>query len=207
MGDGDGVIRRTIALCVAAPLLACTAFHLPDLPPVSPASELAAPLGPAFITRASLPGELDQPQADEFLARLRDDLIATKLFESVEIGEAATANAVVVRPEFAADCFAEPMFTVLTLGAIPYPGCYGFGRRLSLSGRGFSREVVVDDRARPAMVIGWVAWPIALLPDWSLSPAERESESLRLSILGAVAERPEAVSGRDHRIVRATRPR
>jgi hypothetical protein len=169
-------------------LLACTAFHLPDLPAARPA-ELAAPLGPAVIAPLIGPERLSKDDADAFVSRLRDDLVATGLFDSVEIGDAAN-GAIVIRPEWGlrGQCFAEPMLTVLTVGLIPYPGCYFSGYHFTLSGPRFPRDVVVDNRAKLTFLWGWVAGPIGLLPGWSLqSPEEREQESLRLSILSAAA--------------------
>jgi hypothetical protein len=78
--------RRLLALPLAAALVACTAYRLPD-PPSEPEPARVPPLGAAVILRSTLPTYLSPGQADAFLERLRDDLASTRVFASVEIGD------------------------------------------------------------------------------------------------------------------------
>lgn len=180
--------RRLLGLCLAMALLSCTAYRLPA-PAAGSQPDLLQALGTAVIVRSTLPQFLSEQQADAFLTRLRDDLISTGLFEAVEVGSALETTNVVVHPEYEPrHCFAEPILTVITLGVIPYPGCYSSGYRLTMSGPRFARDIVVDNRSQPLALWGWVAGPIGLFPGWSWDlPVNRERESLRISIESAVA--------------------
>ena len=179
---------RRFALCFTLATLSCTAYRLPPQREVAPYSRIE-PLGHAAIARPLLPRYLTDDQAGEFLTRLRDDLVATGLFDSVVVGDAAGRDGLVVEPEYSArHCFSEPLITVVTLGLVPYPGCYYSGYRLTLRSERFDHDVIIDDRSAPLALWGWIAGPIALLPGWrSTLPTERERAELRSAIEQAVA--------------------
>lgn len=139
-------------------------------------------------------------------------MIATGLFEKVVVGpheadvdafgrvviaapselasevDEHSGGSVIVKPEFMArHCFGEPMITVLTLGFIPYPGCYVSGYRFALTGL-TPDPLIVDDQSSPLTLWGWIAGPIRGLPEWSAElPVERERELLRDAIVAAIA--------------------
>jgi len=86
---------RRFALCLSVATLSCTAYRLPPQRELAPHSQPES-LGNAAIDRSLLPRYLADHQADEFLTRLRDDLAATGLFDSVVVGEAPGRETVVV---------------------------------------------------------------------------------------------------------------
>jgi hypothetical protein len=157
-----------------------------------PAPESVAMVGHAVVSRAELPEYLSTDQANAFFDRLREDLASTGLFESVAVGEAPSQEAIVIFAEYSPRlCFAEPLVTVVTLGVIPYPGCYYSGYRLRLRGHRFPHDVIVDSLARPSRFWGWLAGPISLLPGWSwAAPVKQERQRLRASIQNAISGTP-----------------
>ena len=180
--------RRFVVLCLSVATLSCTAYRLPPQREVALHPRIES-FGHAAIGRSRLPSYLADDQADEFLTRLRDDLIATGLFASVAVGDAPGPETVVVEAEYSGrHCFAEPLITVVTLGIVPYPGCYYSGYRLTLQSDRFDHDLLVDDRSAPLALWGWIAGPIALLPGWSSTlPVERERVELRSAIEQAIA--------------------
>jgi hypothetical protein len=183
----DPPTSRCLWLAVALAHLSCTAYRLPDSANAAPPGPAPA-FGAAVIDRSHLPAYLRPEQADAFLSRLRADLVATGLFESVEIAEAPGDGLVLVRAEYEPRrCFSEPLITVITLGIVPYPGCYASGYRMTLSGGRLSRDIAVDNRSNPLALWGWLAGPISLLPGWSRTlPEEQERQNLRVAIQSAI---------------------
>lgn len=183
-----------IVLCAAA-LASCKAFRAPAVPE-HPTAPPAMTLGVVRIGPPSSPGDGEVTTRDrgEFLFRLQEDLKATGLFERVVMDTTVPADVVVVAEYAPRSCYAEPVVTVATLGLVPYPDCYYSGYRLTMSGAELPNgHVVVDNRSRPVVLIGWVSGPLSLFPGWESSlPRAQEAEALRAAILLAILPGEEA---------------
>jgi hypothetical protein len=177
-----------ILLCVT--LVGCKAFRLPPVPD-HPASAAASSLGVARIgwVRSDDGGTPPPQHRGEFLTRLRDDLMATRLFTRVVLDASAPADVVVDATYDTRSCSMNSLMMVLTLGLVPDVGCYRSGYQLTLTGNALPRgPIVVDNRSQPVLLIGWIAGPTSLLPGWSSSlPRAEEGEALRAAILAAIA--------------------
>lgn len=176
-----------IVLCAA--LLACKAYRVPSIP--DPPETPPPRLGVARIAPVKSPpdGPLSAEDRGAFTTRLHEDLVATGLFERVLLDAQAAADVVVTATYGERDCLSEPLVTVVTLGIVPYPGCYESGYRLTLAGPALPHgAVTVDNLSSPTALLGWVAGPISLLPGWQASlPRTEEGEALRGAILAAIA--------------------
>lgn len=176
-----------IVLCAA--LLSCKAYRVPAVPEhpaLEPVPSLGvARIGPLVVGAYAISAE----DRGEFIHRLHEDLVATGLFTRVVLDATAPADVLVSAQYVERNCFTEPMVTVVTLGLVPYPGCYQSGYRLTLTGKALPRgAVVVDNQDKPTALLGWVAGPVSLLPGWSSSiPRAEEGEALRAAILAAIA--------------------
>ena len=180
--------RRALALALSLSL-GCSSFGVPYAEYTSaeiPASEspplVAAVLPPVWDL--SKPGDEVAPeQAREFTDRLVRDLRSTELFASVEEATLATAPAgsIRIRPTYVPRyCFSEPLFTVLTLGAVPTLTCANAGYALRIDGLAVDHPVVVDTSERVSAVWGWIAFPLNLLASRTREIAnEREVAVLR----------------------------
>lgn len=179
---------RIAAVLFCSQLAACTAYRLPEVNPV----HASVPVRPLFgVVRVAFEQPeypIPEPQVESFLSRLRADLTDTGLFEAV-VPASDTRAALTVYPKYIPrNCFTEPIFTVLTLGFLPNPGCYYSGYRLTFRGLGPPNDSqVVDNLSQPVLLWGWLAGPISALPGWSSSePREQEVAALRATILSAL---------------------
>jgi len=183
-----GNVLRIAAVLFCSQLAACTAYRLPEFH----SEHASIPVRPLFgVVRVAFEQPeypIPVPQVDSLLNRLRADLSGTGLFEAV-VPASDTHAELTVYPEYTPrNCFSEPLFTVLTLGLLPNPGCYYSGYRLTFRGFGPPNDSqVVDNLSQPVLLWGWLAGPISALPGWSSSePREQEVAALRATILGAI---------------------
>lgn len=119
------MIRPVIPLACLV-LAACSAYRVP--PPLA-GPVTARRLGVASIVTPQTKYARRPGDVGEFVTRLREDLVATTLFDDVRVDHPTAP--VAIETEFEQrHCFTEPLLTVVTVGIVPTPGCYHSGYRL-----------------------------------------------------------------------------
>jgi len=176
-------LRDNLAALATAFLLAACVSNTMDVPNVAAG---AASDGRVFVLAS---GSRAYPDAArgywQLAAQLAADLEGAGFDPTIILdAEAAPLETPIIDSiDLPGECFSEPLLTVLSAGVIPHFGCVEYGHRFRLRCSKSDSSIAVNASFTVRSYVGWLVWPLALLPDWAWDnegPPSRRPEELAL---------------------------